>query len=175
MAGVVGRLAARQPARVTVPIRVSDPPPDLLRRAEEARQALELLEGMADVEGSLVDARSVTAARRRAAQLGRKVGAHYAMVTLQAAPAEVWEALQARHTIVDEDGDQDTLDGGALPEMLALCAVAETPDDAALNDPAWWADLLGAASAGEVADLRRQVLELNAWRPSAALRALGKG
>lgn len=175
MAGVVGRLAARQPARAVVPIRVSDPPPDLLRQAEEAQQAAEVLDAMAGVEGALVEAKAVTAAKRRAADLARRVARHYAMVTLQAAPAEVWEALQARHTIVDEDGVESTLAGSALPEMLALCAVPETPDDAALNDPTWWQDLLGRASAGEVAELRAHVLRLNAWTSNPVVRALGKG
>jgi hypothetical protein len=96
-------------------------------------------------------------------------------VTLQAAPAEVWEALLARHAIVDEDGVESTLAGSALPEMLALCAVPEAPDDAALNDPAWWQDLLGRASAGEVAELRAHVLRLNAWTSNPVVRALGKG
>jgi hypothetical protein len=171
----VGRLAARQPARAVVQVRVTDPPADLLRQAEEAAQAAELLEGMAAVEGALVEGRAVTAAKRRARALARKVAEHYAPLTLQAAPAEQWEALLGRHTIVDEDGDEDTLGGGALPEMLALCAVPETPDDAALTDPEWWREQLGGWSSGEVAALRSAVLGVNAWRPSAALRALGKG
>lgn len=155
------RLAGRQPRRATVPIEVTDPGDEVRTWAVYARRALASVR--AQHAAGLVTDEQLAAAVSDADQARDALAGHCLMVELQAAPPDAWEALTAEH-LTDDGAD---VGPGALPAMLALCAVDES-----LRDPQWWTEQLAVWPFGDRESLRAAVLDVNAWSPA---RALGKG